>query len=307
MLVDSKLKLHRNISAILVDESLNSVDSAILTASKLCAFISGCFNAILAAVFQLRRARFEIKDLVETSKVLRTTTSPLGFNISTFNCLPVDSARSSIFRWHVQTSPPGTLEMVSCDKTAPSIFSLSTAALSSENWRDFLELPRLVNSSSGFPGRLFPFWRSGVTVVGSSHLLVHSCKSLSSVSLPVAESLLQVTAVWINLYNSNAFLILWPQDLQTRSDTLWLLINGNPIDKQQSSNTVPGLSFLADFENKFSKDALVSEFSKEHEQNLQWLLHPPSFFHPRFELFVGVADISTLNFWLSRSENFSLR
>ncbi|CAH3034778.1 unnamed protein product [Porites lobata] len=60
---------------------------------------------------------------------------------------------------------------------------------------DFLELPHSVNSSSGFPGRLFPFWRSGVTVVGSSHLLVHSCKSLSSVSLPVAESLLQVTAV----------------------------------------------------------------------------------------------------------------
>ena len=58
MLVDSKLKLHRNISAILVDESLNSVDSAILTASKLCALISGCLNAILAAVFQLRSSRF---------------------------------------------------------------------------------------------------------------------------------------------------------------------------------------------------------------------------------------------------------
>ena len=60
MLVDSKLKLRRNISAILVDESLNSVavDSAILTASKLCALISGCLNALLAAVFQLRRARF---------------------------------------------------------------------------------------------------------------------------------------------------------------------------------------------------------------------------------------------------------
>ena len=58
MLVDSKSKLHRNISAILVDESLNSEDSAILTASKLCALISGCLNAILAAVFQLRRARF---------------------------------------------------------------------------------------------------------------------------------------------------------------------------------------------------------------------------------------------------------
>ena len=58
MLVDSKSKLHWNISAILVDESLNSVDSAILTASKLCALISGCLNAILAAVFQLRRARF---------------------------------------------------------------------------------------------------------------------------------------------------------------------------------------------------------------------------------------------------------
>ena len=58
MLVDSKSKLHRNVSAILVDESLNSVDSAILTASKLCALISGCLNAILAAVFQLRRARF---------------------------------------------------------------------------------------------------------------------------------------------------------------------------------------------------------------------------------------------------------
>ena len=62
-----------------------------------------------------------------------------------------------------------------------------------------------------------------------------------------------------------------------------------------------------DVENKFSKDALVPEFSKEHEQNLQRSLHPPSFFRPRFELFVGVADISTLNFWLSRSENFSLR
>ena len=58
MLVDSKSKLHRNISAILVDESLNSVDGAILTASKLCALISGCLNAMLAAVFQLRRARF---------------------------------------------------------------------------------------------------------------------------------------------------------------------------------------------------------------------------------------------------------
>ena len=76
------------------------------------------------------------------------------------------------------------------------------------------------------------------------------------------------------------------------------------IDEQQSANTVPGLSFLADFENKFSKDALVLEFSKEHEQNLQRSLHPLSFFLPRFELFVGVADISTLNFWLSRSENF---
>ena len=95
--------------------------------------------------------------------------------------------------------------------------------------------------------------------------------------------------------------------LQTRSDTLGLLINGNPIDEQQSANTVPGLSFLADFENKFSKDALVPEFSKEHEQNLQRSLHPPSFFRPRFELFVGVANISTLNFWLSRSENFSRR
>ena len=86
MLVDSKSKLHWNISAILVDESLNSVDSAILTASKLCALISGCLNAILAAVFQLCRARFEIKDLVETSKVLRTT-SPLGFNIRPTNTL----------------------------------------------------------------------------------------------------------------------------------------------------------------------------------------------------------------------------
>ena len=57
------------------------------------------------------------------------------------------------------------------------------------------ELPRSVNSSSGFLGRLFPFWRSAVTVVGSSRLLEHSCKSLSSVSLPVTESLLQVTAV----------------------------------------------------------------------------------------------------------------
>ena len=44
---------------------LNSVDSAILTAFKLCALISGCLGAILAAVFQLRSARFEIKDLVE--------------------------------------------------------------------------------------------------------------------------------------------------------------------------------------------------------------------------------------------------
>ena len=95
--------------------------------------------------------------------------------------------------------------------------------------------------------------------------------------------------------------------LQTRSDTLGLLINGNPIDEQQSANTVPGHSFLADFENKFSKDALVPEFSKEHEQNLQRSLHPPSFFRPRFELFVGVANISTINFWLSRSENFSRR
>ena len=31
--------------------------------------------------------------------------------------------------------------------------------------------------------------------------------------------------------------------LQTCSDTLGLLINGNPIDEQQSANTVPGLSF----------------------------------------------------------------
>ena len=187
--------------------------------------------------------------------------------------------------------------MVSCDNTAPSIFSLSAAALSSENWRDFLELPRSVDSSSGFPGRLFPFWRLGVTVVGSSRLLEHSCKSLSSVSLPVAESLLQVTAVWINLYNSDAFLILRSQDLQTRSDTLWLLINGNPIDEQQSANTVPGLSFLADFENKFSKDALVPEFSKEHEQNLQRSLHPPSFFRPRFELPRKVHGMFT-GFWV---------
>ena len=93
------------------------------------------------------------------------------------------------------------------------------------------------------------------------------------VSQFIAEAgvaLLKVTAILIKQYNSVALLILRPQLLQMHSDNIWLLSNVNPIEKQQSFNTAPGLSYLADFVNNFLKDTLVpDEFTNAKPQNLK--------------------------------------
>ena len=94
-----------------------------------------------------------------------------------------------------------------------------------------------------------------------------------------------------------ALLILWPQLPQTHSDNIWLLRNVNPIEKQPSFTTAPGLSYLADFVNNFLKDTLVpDEFTNAKPQNLkQYCFIPYPFIYPScFKLFVGFLDICML-------------
>ena len=59
----------------------------------------------------------------------------------------------------------------------------------------------------------------------------HRCNWLMHKS---SSSLVLRKACSIKLYSSAAFLILWPQDLQTRSERFSSLVSGNTIEPQQS-------------------------------------------------------------------------
>ena len=83
---------------------------------------------------------------------------------------------------------------------------------------------------------------SGVIVVGSCLLLRSStafqCKSSSTLVL--------LTAFSMTLYSSAAFVILRPQDRQTRSDKFLFLVNRNPIEPQHWAKISPAFSTLPD-------------------------------------------------------------
>ena len=116
-------------------------------------------------------------------------------------------------------------------------------------------------------------------MVGSCLLLRSStasqCKSSSTLELLTAFSMKQYSLV--------AFLILRPQGLQTRSNKFSLLVNGNPIERQQWAKLSPALSTLHGGENKFSNDDSPPPELKLIPQNLQLL------FFWTFTLSFGVA------------------
>ena len=69
---------------------------------------------------------------------------------------------------------------------------------------------------------------SGVIVVGSCLLL----RSSTASQWKSSSTLVLLTAFSMKLYSSAAFVILRPQDLQTRSDKFLFLVNRNPIEPQ---------------------------------------------------------------------------
>ena len=95
----------------------------------------------------------------------------------------------------------------------------------------------------------------------------------------------------MKLYSLAAFLILRPQGLQTRSNKFSLLVNGNPIERQQWAKLSPALSTLHGGENKFSNEDSPPPELKLIPQNLQMLFFGTFTlgFRPLLQIFVGVA------------------